>query len=59
MFYPHLTTPRNLLKQADVANYAERTLRPLALRRARILRPFLVAILARKPWVRLRFITLG
>ena len=40
-------------------NYAASSLRPLARRRAKILRPPLVAIRARKPWVRLRFKTLG
>lgn len=34
-------------------------LRPLARRRARILRPFAVAMRARKPWVRARRTLLG
>lgn len=41
------------------AAQAERRLRPLARRRLRTARPFLVAIRARKPWLRLRFNTLG
>lgn len=40
-------------------NYAESRTRPRARRRAKILRPFLVAMRARKPWLRLRFRTLG
>ena len=36
-----------------------RTLRPFARRRDRTSRPFAVAMRARKPWVRLRFILLG
>lgn len=40
-------------------NYAERRLRPLALRALRIARPALVLIRARKPWVRLRLMLLG
>jgi hypothetical protein len=39
--------------------YADSTLRPLARRRLITSRPFLVAIRARNPWVRLRLITLG
>ncbi len=39
--------------------YADNTLRPLARRRLITNRPFLVAIRARKPWFRLRLITLG
>lgn len=40
-------------------NYADKRARPLARRLARTLRPFLVAIRARKPWERLRFKLLG
>lgn len=40
-------------------NQAERRLRPRARRRARTRRPFLVAMRARKPWVRFRLRTLG
>ena len=39
--------------------YGQRRARPLARRAFRILRPFLVAMRARNPWVRLRFLTLG
>lgn len=39
--------------------YAERRLRPLARRAARILRPLFVAMRARKPWLRLRLRLLG
>ena len=39
--------------------YADRRRRPRARRRAKTLRPFFVAMRARKPWLRLRFKTLG
>lgn len=39
--------------------YGQRRARPLARRAFKILRPFLVAMRARNPWVRLRFLTLG
>lgn len=39
--------------------YGQRRARPLARRALRTLRPFLVAMRARNPWVRLRFLTLG
>lgn len=42
-----------------IYNYALKLARPLARRRAITARPFLVAIRARKPWLRLRFNTLG
>ena len=42
-----------------ITSYAERRKRPRARRRAKTLRPFFVAIRARKPWLRLRFSTLG
>lgn len=41
------------------AGQADKLARPLARRRARTWRPFLVAIRARKPWVRARLIVLG
>jgi len=48
------------LKQAPRAEtYADSFRRPRARRRANTWRPFLVAIRARKPWVRFRFRTLG
>ena len=40
-------------------NYAERRARPRERRRANTLRPFFVAMRARKPWLRLRLRTLG
>ena len=48
-----LSEPLNTLFHADIC------LLPRALRRAKILRPPFVAILARKPWFRFRLITLG
>lgn len=39
--------------------YGQRRARPLARRAFKTLRPFLVAMRARNPWVRLRFLTLG
>ena len=47
---------RNLFTQKD---YADKRLRPLLRRALIILRPALVAIRARKPWVRLRRRLLG
>lgn len=41
------------------ANQTARRLRPLARRRDRTARPFLVAMRARKPWVRARLMVLG
>ena len=48
-----------LMGVQPTAFYAERRRRPRARRRAKTLRPFFVAIRARKPWLRLRFRTLG
>lgn len=43
----------------SVIAYGQRRARPLARRAFNTLRPFLVAMRARNPWVRLRFLTLG
>ena len=45
--------------EVPITNYADRRRRPRARRRAKTLRPFFVAMRARKPWLRLRFKTLG
>lgn len=45
--------------RCDIADQADRTLRPFARRLFSTSRPPLVAILARKPWFRLRLSTLG
>lgn len=42
-----------------MTDQADSFLRPRARRRAMTWRPFLVAMRARKPWLRLRFNTLG
>lgn len=47
------------MKSFDSKNYAVRRLRPLERRAQIILRPALVDMRARKPWVRLRRILLG
>lgn len=47
------------LGRVRVETYTPRRLRPFARRALRTFRPPLVAILARKPWVRLRFRLLG
>ena len=54
-----LCSGRNRVDSFDMANYADRTFRPLALRRFKINLPDFVAILARNPCLRLRFRTLG
>ena len=51
----YLSQEGRVKRLAQAAN----RLRPLARRAARILRPFLVAMRARKPWARLRLSTLG
>lgn len=45
-------------REAAIA-YGQSRARPLARRAFNTLRPFLVAMRARNPWVRLRFLTLG
>lgn len=44
---------------AEAVGYGQSLARPFARRRLRTFLPFLVAILARNPWVRLRDKTLG
>jgi hypothetical protein len=48
-----------LMGSVPIGDYADRRRRPRARRRAKTLRPFFVAMRARKPWLRLRFKTLG
>ena len=48
-----------LMGGVPIKHYADRRRRPRARRRAKTFRPFLVAMRARKPWLRLRFRTLG
>eukprot|EP01036_Dinobryon_divergens_P021209 gene21209-29130_t len=51
--------PARSIKELRPLAEAESFLRPMARRRLRILRPFLVAMRARKPWRRVRTRTLG
>jgi len=50
---------KKCMGEQPTTNYADKRRRPRARRRAKTLRPFFVAMRARKPWLRLRFRTLG
>ena len=55
-----LHTPRlEGVRKQGARDQTVRRLRPLARRRLSTMRPFLVAMRARKPWARLRLMTLG